>query len=209
MVTFDTDADSSVLATAVLVLNALVAVAVEVEPLLADAVPTPSADDMPSLPRLSPLASTVVVVVSVEVAESVSSPMPPCWLMSPAHAEPHRAALTATAIRDLRISPPEDGRRDRPRASSTRSMPPTVVSLPEALAAQSSLSFRSVKARQPARSLFDPAGLARRIYEVRPVKAIGTSAHARESGHFSRSSRGDGIRHGNTRNACARAHVRA
>src|SRR5689334_10835786 len=51
--------------------------------------------------------STVVVVVSVDVAESVSSPMPPVWLMSPAHAEPHNATPTALAIRVL-IKPPEE-----------------------------------------------------------------------------------------------------
>src|SRR6185436_12124884 len=84
--TSDTDADNSVDATAVLVLNALVNVAVDVEPLLAAAVPLPSAPAVPSLSRLLPalLSLAMSVNVSVDVASSVSSPMPACWLMSPA-----------------------------------------------------------------------------------------------------------------------------
>jgi hypothetical protein len=73
-------ADNSVEATAVLVLNALVAVAVDVEPLLAEEVPTPSALETPSFPRLSPVLLLLLKSesVSVDVALSVSSPAALC-----------------------------------------------------------------------------------------------------------------------------------
>jgi hypothetical protein len=73
-------ADNSVEATAVLVLNALVAVAVDVEPLLAEEVPTPSALETPSLLRLLPVLLLLLrsESVSVVVALSVSSPAAPC-----------------------------------------------------------------------------------------------------------------------------------
>jgi hypothetical protein len=101
-------ADNSVAATAVLVLNALVAVAVEVPPLLAAAVPTPSAAAVPSFCRLSPVLLLLLKSesVSVDVAVSVSSPAALCWLISPAQTGPSKAALTAVATKDLRILPP-------------------------------------------------------------------------------------------------------
>ena len=113
-------ADNSVEATAVLVLNALVAVEVAIPPLLAAAVPTPAALAAPSLSRLSPallslsmsellvvsVVVSVVVTVSVDVTVNVSVPAESGIEMSPAHAGPIKAALTAVAIRDLRIIPP-------------------------------------------------------------------------------------------------------